>query len=104
MKIYATGVLQFKPDKNGQEMCQHSRLWVIFDNFEDAERFLMENQTDCFEHYYNYGLIEEHETNTLFKNIPKQWWYKTIVSTDVFFVVKTECPEVYKNTCNWWIG
>lgn len=102
MKIYPTGVLKIDfNDHNNYVKAQ--RLWVIFDNPILAEKFLMENQTDCFEHYYNYGLIEQHETNSLFK-ITKQWWFKLEISGLDFVSVRIECPEVFKNTVNWWVG
>jgi len=102
MKIYPTGVLKIDFN-NPKRPVQNTRLWVIFDDPVLAEKFLMENQTDCFEHYYNYGLIEEHETNSLFK-ITKQWWFKLEIDGFEHSAVRVDCPEMFKNTVNWWVG
>jgi len=104
MKIFAVGTLRLEPNENNNLIIQEGRLWILCDNFKDAETFLLENKTDCFECNFNYGLIEEHEVNSIYQNLPKRWWYKAIRGQDIFFIVKTKCPEDFKDTYNWWVG
>ena len=118
-KVYAVGVMQVdlsRADKFPSD--RKSRLWFFFANFEDAEKCVLENQSDIFEYYYNIALIEEHYVHDPNDPAPpeigviaKQWWYEAQYPTDEktgeslpLIISKIETPQIFRNIVNFWAG
>lgn len=117
-KVYAVGVMQIDLSETQKYPNGHkTRLWYFFANFEDAEKCVLENQTDIFEYYYNVALIEEHYVHDPNDPAPpsigvlaKQWWYKAEYVEDYegtltnIVISKIDKPQVFKNIVNFWAG
>jgi hypothetical protein len=110
-KVYAVGVMTLKDDVCNAIKSQ--RLWHFFAHFEDAEKCVLENQTNIFEYTYNLALIEEHFVYDPNDSEPgnivaPQWWYQAIYPNNGIDVVpqikKIEQPECFKQLCNFWAG
>lgn len=51
-------------------------MWGWYSRFEDAERAVLENHTDIFEHnYYDFACIEEMPEGVC-SSASQAWWYK----------------------------
>ena len=112
-KIYVVGVMTLKSDFSNT-IKSPKRLWYFFVNFKDAEKCVLENQTNIFEYTYNLALIEEHYVYDPNDNskpgdiIAPQWWYQAIYPNNGVDVNpeirKIEQPECFKQICNFWAG
>lgn len=110
IKAYAVGVMCVEYEKPWVK--QGSRLLSLYAKLEDAEKAIVHNHGDMFEHYYNYALIEEYYLiNPLIPGPSfyngEQWWYYADYSQgdrDHPHITKTDVPIWAKNTCNFWIG
>ncbi len=64
----------YKHDPEGKKSRQ--RMWGWYSNFEDAEKAVLENHTDIFEHnYYDLAVIEEMREGVMGMAL-RVWWYK----------------------------
>lgn len=92
-----------------------SRTWGWYDNFDDAERAIIENHTDIFEcAYYDYAVIEEVGPGVCAIGEVRQWYkaeYETTRAANVVVRISndpvvTKCsePEFAKGVCNFSIG
>jgi hypothetical protein len=117
-KIYTLGTMQIDLDSNSSRI-NSRRLWYFFANFEDAEKWVLENGENIFEYYYNVALIEEYpvfnpkDIDDAFFNLPQQWWYKCHfplppfpdnIEVPLLIISKIETPPQFKNICNFWAG
>jgi hypothetical protein len=114
-KIYAVGVIKAEQLET-KPFIKELRLWYLFHRFEDAEKCVLENQSDIFEFYYDFACIEEvyvHDYANPPKEgeetyIPKQWWYKINYfdggdhKDDI--VEKIDQPERMNKVCCIWVG
>ena len=113
-KIYTIYVVALDDDgtrmktrvgKKGNVYELGDRVWGWFDKFEDAEKIVLNNETDIFEYYYNYACIEEVPMGviTVAKVIQ---WYKSGFDSDsgVVSVGKVDPPPFAENTVNFTIG
>lgn len=108
MKVYALGVVHVNKNESTD-----TRLWYLFNNFDDAEKCVLNNYSDIFECYYSYAIIEEIGVITKtgkkidIGNIPKQWWYKanyTDKSGEPVVEKLLTPPAGYEMICNWLVG
>lgn len=112
MKIYAMGVLLVDLSDNPRRTIISSRLWGIYERFEDAEQTILFNTDSIFEGYYNIGCIEEYELINFKKEtnfeIPKQWWYLSSYDSSqriaTITSLGTTAPKNLINVCNIWVG
>lgn len=120
MFVYALGVLQVNQsaDSSISSFIKEQRLWYIFKNFEDAEKCVLENQSDIFEGYYNMALIEEvylHDYSpapSLSSNdgvwTRNQWWYQADYLSEYPerdpIITKIDKPKILENTTRFWVG
>jgi len=120
-KVYTVGVMQvdLSDDPNKFPIRKAERLWFFYTRFEDAEKCVLENQTDIFEYYYNIALIEEHYVrDPADPPLPgtdilcaKQWWYLATYKEDDELdsgpnptVTAIDQPVGFKNIVNFWAG
>ena len=112
MKFYAMGVLLADLSDNPRRTIISSRLWGIYERFEDAEQTILFNTDSIFEGYYNIGCIEEYELINFKKEtnfeIPKQWWYLSSYDSSqriaTITSLGTTAPKNLINVCNIWVG
>jgi len=110
-KVYALGVILADLSDNPRSFMKDHRLWYIFGNFADAEKCVLENQSDIFEGYYNLALIEEISViNPLDQSemwgVPPQWWYLADSSIDRYSPVisRIEPPKAAEHLACFWVG
>jgi hypothetical protein len=114
------GVLQVDLSSTTKRLIKDQRLWYMFKNFEDAEKCVLENQSDLFEYHYNMALIEEvhlldfsnqnDKDETIFAR--KQWWYRITyynhpTNDDIEIkptIEQVDVPSIFENTCRFWVG
>jgi hypothetical protein len=118
MKIYAVGVMTADLSENPRSFIKEQRLWYMFANFEDAEKCVLQNESDIFEYSYNLALIEEiyligsktsDEEKEAGWTVPKQWWYYADYSQGAEsepypIVTKIDTPKTVENVCCFWCG
>jgi hypothetical protein len=122
-KVYAVGVMQvdLTDDPAKFPIRKAERLWFFYANFEDAEKCVLENQTDIFEYYYNIALIEEHYVHDPKDPASpdadivcaKQWWYlATYKEEDADelevasnpTITAIDQPKGFEHVVNFWAG
>lgn len=103
-------VAVFKYDDDPKK--SRHRLWGWYSKFEDAEKAVLENHTDIFEHdYYDLACIEEMTEGVLSSAI-NVWWYKATYAPEFWknpalynpSVERIEPPAWTEGTCNFCIG
>ncbi len=91
-----------------REKSNSTRVWYLCSDFETAEKIVLNNESDIFEYYYDYAIIEEIEVVVKGKACtnkePKQWWYKAEYKDGNVTVEKCLVLDRHKNICNWSIG
>lgn len=88
------------------EKIKDDRTWGWFNSFKKAEDIVLKNQTDIFEYYYNYAVIEKVPEGVLQTNEQIQWYavaYNKNYANEVI-VTKIDCPDMFKNIFNFSIG
>lgn len=84
----------------------HSRTWARFPTFDDAERAVLANETDLFEHgHYNLAVIEAYDAGML--AIPElEVWYEVVAGADTMTptVKRIEKPVELERTVCWGMG
>ena len=113
-KVYATGVLKIQEVSKEDYSIKSDHLCVLYGRFEDAEKAILENKGDMFEHYYNYALIEE--TWVIDHSVPsdgtkenwfppQEWWYKASYDEEgECHVEKCDKPESLDRVVYFWTG
>ena len=78
-----------------------SRCFGYKDNFDDAQRCVIENCMDLHEYLYEYAVIEYIPTGIHpFREF--EYWYKFNHDTKKFDPIKK--PEAFKEICNFALG
>jgi hypothetical protein len=124
IKVYALGVMKLLDyEGTGQLYFSDTRLWSLYENFEEAEHAVINNYGDIYERFYNYACIEEHYlVSKSYANFSadmlmhKQWWYKATfytkiidsdhgswAETDVKVAKMDGPPHGYENVVNIWV-
>ena len=83
------------------------RTWGWYPEFEDAEKVILENQTDIFESYYDLAVIEKVPCGVI-AIAEDTWWYKVVYDRvydrlNTFLVEKIdkiEKPQRFENNFN----
>jgi hypothetical protein len=120
-KVYAIGTMLIDLSEKSANRIKSRRLWTLYQDFDEAEKVVLENAGDIFEYYYNVALIEE--IGIIDKNDPpqpgqehlwgppRQWWYRAEYTTSADgeqsrnpVITKMEVPENFKNVCYFWVG
>ena len=76
-----------------------SRRWGWYETLEDAEKVVLENESNIFENYYDYAVIEEMPEGALACS-KNEWWY--LYKNDM--VSKCKKPKKFFQVCNFCLG
>jgi hypothetical protein len=103
-KIYTLTVINCKED-----VIKDQRTCGWFKTFEEADEIVIDNQGDIFEVYYNYAVIEEYQPGFYFSAPQIQWYFADFDKRkdgrpNDPIVSKIDCPEKWKQICNWAMG
>jgi hypothetical protein len=81
----------------------HDRCVGVFTKLDIAQSIIEHNDCDIHETNYEYAVIEEKETDTLYPS-GKQYWYQWSGDNETGKYVPVDCPEKYKNIAGFGIG
>ncbi len=106
MIIYTVTVFKRYDEDRRKENRQ--RTWGFYAKFEHAERSILENWTDMFEHgYYDIACVEEVPEGVCQLSTVKQWYSALYYPQPApgFYpppvITKIDTPEWAQRSCNW---
>ena len=104
--IYTVTVMREADIKDPRSFPKTSRVWGFEMSLEEADRVVLSNQSDLFEFYYQYAVIEEVPAGVpAWGDGPlRTWWYKGTYRDGRCYPEKCECPEVYQGQMNFSMG
>ena len=77
------------------------RTWILCEKLEDAERFVLENQTDWVECLYRWAVIEKVKIDSSERAEVVQWYQVDPLASMEYSIVPIETPD-WSGAGGWW--